>query len=686
MGQIEEKNTTSPGVGVYICHCGGNIGDVVDVEKARETLEKDPQVSVAQQNMFMCSKIGQELIEKDIREGKVDRVVVASCSPRLHQTTFRGATKRGGLNVFLYEHANIREQVSWAHPHTPEKATEKAVSLIRAAVNKAVKFEPLEPIRIATTHRVVVIGAGISGLRAALDLANSGLPVELIEKSPYLGGRMASLNELFPTKETASELLSGIIYQVINHPLINIHLNSTIESSKGYIGNFDIVIKQFSTNGIVGHVSDPELKIAMNACPVEIPTELRVDGTAHQKAILQPNPGHYPQLPAIHWDYCTRCGKCKEALSDSNRIDLTSSPRSIDITAGVIILSTGYDTYIPYEGEFGWNTSPNVITLQQLIRMTAPGGQFQNQLVLNGKPIKSIAFIHCVGSRQKGKSFKPGQNCQDQLNAYCSRVCCTATLQMVTELKEQDPSLNIYNIYRDIRTYGRFHEEDYYDKASRSGAVFLKYDPDALPEVIQVHDNKKNQLHVKVKDQLTYGEELEIPVDLVVLATGMVARDQKKIVEELNLPIGEDRFLLEVHPKLRPVEVANSGIMLAGTCQAPFDTTESTAAALASSAKASIILSKDFTELEPYVARVRPDICTGTGICINECEYQDAIQMVDVELNGKVVQRALVNSALCKGCGACVAVCPHPGAIDVMGYTLESMERMVDGFVQEVQL
>lgn len=681
------KLNKAPRAGVYICHCGGNIGDVVDVEKVRAALEKDPQVHVSRQNMFMCSKIGQELIEKDIKDGLIDRVIVASCSPRLHQTTFRGATRRGGLNVFLYEHANIREQVSWAHPHTPEKATEKAVSLIRAAVNKAIKFDPLDSIKIPTTKRVVIIGGGVSGLRAALDLADSGLAVDLVERSPFLGGRMASLDHIFPTNEIASETLARLIQEVVEQPLITIHFNTNIERASGYIGNFEISLKEHISRGIVGHLDESELLIAMNSCSVVIPNELRIDGFMKQKAILQPKPGNYPQAAAIDWNYCTRCGECKKSLDNTTRLQLDSEPITVEISAGVIILATGFNYYLPYEGEFGWNKFPNVITLPQLIRMTAPGGMFAEKLEMNGQSIKTVAFIHCVGSRQVGGNFNPGQNCDEQLNEYCSRVCCTASLQAANELKEGFPFVNIYNLYRDIRTYGRYHEEDYYEKSSKNGVVFIKYIPEDLPEVFKPQKSQSNlRLHLKVKDQLTFGRELEIPVDLIVLAVGMVAKDQKTLIEQLNLSVGTDRFLLEVHPKLRPVEVANGGIMLAGTCQAPFDITEAAAAALAASSKASIILSKEFAELDPYVAHVNPRLCTGTGICFKECEYKGAIQMANVEIDGQTVQRAQVNSALCKGCGACVAVCPVPGAIDVKGYTIESMDRMIDGFVQEVNL
>jgi heterodisulfide reductase subunit A len=498
---------------------------------------------------------------------------------------------------------------------------------------------------------------------------------------------MASLDRIFPTNEIAHETLVKLISLVIENPLITVRLNTTVEKASGYIGNFEVILKENLIRGLVGHFTKSELQIATNACPIVVTNELTNEGSMIQKALVHPNPGHYPYAPAIDWNYCTRCGECKKALDSTDRIQLNKKPRSTEISAGVIILATGFNYYLPYEGEYGWQTFSNVITLPQFIRMQAPGGQFEQKLEWNGHPIKKIGLIHCVGSRQVGKDFKPGQNCDNQLNEYCSRVCCTASLQAANELKERFPHVKIYNLYRDIRTYGRFHEEDYYETASKNGVVFIKYSTDSLPSVYKPTKSASPiQLELKVKDQLTYGEELEIPVDLIILAVGMTARNQKTIVDQFNLPVGNDRFLLEVHPKLRPVEVANSGIMLGGTCQAPFDITETSAAALAAASKAAIILSKEFAELDPYVAYVNPELCTGCESCLEECGYLGALEMIEMEVNGQKVQRAQVNSALCKGCGACVAECPVPEAIDVKGYSLKSLERMVDAFVEEVNL
>jgi heterodisulfide reductase subunit A len=678
-----DEKKKKPRVGVYICDCGGNISDVVDVEKVRQVLEENENVAVSRRDMFMCSNAGQELIEKDIQDDKIDRVIVASCSPSLHEMTFRGATRRGGLNEFLYEQVNIREQDSWVHSHNHDLATEKAIRLVRGGVAKAMKLDPLDTIKVMTKKRVVIIGGGVAGLKSAFSLAETGIPVDLIEKAPFLGGRVAALDHVFPTGEVSRDFLFPLIEKVISHKLITVHLNTTMEKSSGYIGNFELEFKTIHSNGVVGFIKPEEIRIAMNACPVVIPGTYLPDGSA-QKAISTPHNGNYPQSPAIDWNYCTRCGECKKALDNLSQIQIEDQKiTSSSLTAGVVIFATGYEHYVPWEGEYGYNKYPNVITLPQFDQMMGIEGRLKQKMVWKGKEVNSIVFIHCVGSRQIQRTNKPGQNCDGKLNEYCSRVCCTASLQGAKDVKFHYPDISVYNIYQDIRTYGRYQEERYYAESSKNGVIFLKYLAEE-PPIVQ--KTKGNRLLVKVNDQLTFGEELEIPTDLVILGVGMVPRDQSTLINQFKLPIGMDRFLLEVHPKIRPVELAIAGIMLAGTAQAPMDINETISAALAASSKAAIILSKDFTELAPYVALVDPEICTGTGLCVQECEYEGAIAMVETNVQGEMVQRAQVNAALCKGCGACVAVCPTPNAINVRGYSLESIQDMISAFVEEVKL
>jgi heterodisulfide reductase subunit A len=651
---------------VYICHCGGNISDVVDVGRVADELATVEGVEVARHFMFMCSDEGQNLITSDIRERGLDRVVVAACTPSLHEATFRRAVSRAGLNPYLFQPANIREQVSWAHPHDPEGATAKAIALVRAAVAKARLLEPLERIRVPATRRALVVGGGIAGMKAALDLAQRGIAVTLVEKSPFLGGRAVQLGKVYPTEEEARILLTPLMQRVLTHPLIAVRTYTQVVALDGYVGDFRITLRTWP-RGVTPELTDPTA--AMAACPVEVPDEFNY-GLGQRKAIYYPYPGCQPDLPAIDWGACTRCGRCAQAMGGRG-IVLRDMPLEEEVRVGVIVMATGFDPYQPRAGEYGYGRLPGVITLPQLIRMLDPQGPTAGKLEWADRPVRSVVFIHCVGSRQLEGIDEPGP--EGKLNTYCSRVCCAATLRAACEIRERFPQVQVYNIYRDIRTYEKAQER-YYEDASRKGVLFIRYDPEAKPVVLP-GDNFP--LVVRVRDTLTFGEELEVPADLVVLSVGVIPRDIADLLTLTKLQVGNDGFLLEIHPKLRPVESAIPGILLAGTAQAPMDMSEASVAASAAAAKAAAILCRDHVEMEPFVARVDPDLCRGTGLCVNECEYQGAIWLEEVEVEGQRQKRARINPAVCKGCGACVAVCPH-GAIQVQGWELCQFEAMVD--------
>lgn len=686
----DESTKNEKKVGVYVCHCGGNISDVVDVEAVRKALEPYNNVVVSKTNMFMCSNAGQDLIEEDIKTGKINRVIVASCTPNLHKETFRGATVRGGLNQYLYEHVNIREQDSWVHDDDHDGATKKAIHLVKAAVNRSLtdSFVSMDSLRVPIHKHVLIIGGGISGLKSAIDLANKGISVDLIEKTPYLGGRVAQLDELYPTAEKSTDILNHLYSEALNNPKITIHLSSIVESVSGYIGNFNVKIKKV-TNEYIKNLDEKYLNIAVNSCPEIDDDNYQPNGINHQKALIRPYPGNYPKDPIVSWRHCTKCGKCKEVIGEKgNSIDLDFKEEIIDIKTGVIIAASGFKHYKPKKGEYGYKdvyasnkSFPLVVTMPQFIRMLSPEGIFKDELKWQNISFDNIVLIHCVGSRQLEEVNEPQED--GLVNDYCSRVCCTATLQLANELKERYPNVNIYDVFQDIRSYGRYHETDYYEKACKNGVKFVRYVAEEPPQVTP----SKREILVKVKDRLTFNEEIEIPADLVVLSVGiMPGNDSKNISELFNIPIGSDRFLLEGHPKLKPVETTNSGILLAGTVQAPMDTTEASAAASAAAVKAAILLSSDEFELEPFVARVDPSICLGEECskCISQCGYDGVLQMVPTKINGEIVQRAHVNEILCKGCGACVAVCPVRGAIEVAGYNIEQFEAMVNAFVKEL--
>ena len=635
MSSEPEKEEKEKKIGVYICYCGGNISDHVDVEAVRDRAEKIPGVAVARTNMFMCSDPGQEMIMEDLKEGRVDRVVVASCAPSLHEMTFRNAISRAGSNPYIYEHANIREQVSWVHHG--KHATDKATVLVSAATAKAGHLKSLNPIRVDAVSHATVIGGGIAGLRAAIDLSDRGIQVVLVEKSPFLGGQLALLDKIAPTRDAAADLVSSLSRRVLNDASITVYTCATVERFEGYVGNFKLGVKK----------QPPE-----SAAYQE---KLKQLFTCDMKS------GDFFPFAGVY------AGSIPEITEE------------ITIDTGVVVLATGIKSYSPRKGEYGYDEFKEVITLPELIRDMSEnktGGEF---LEINGRKIKSVAMIHCVGSRQI-----PGIHPEDasgNLNEYCSRTCCSATLNAANIIRETYPETRVFEFYRDIRTYGRGQEE-LYEQASGNGIVFIRFDAQEAPEISKNNYSDEFPLLVKAKDMLTFGEEIEVPVDLVVLATGVEPNNISEIVDMMKIPVGADRFLLEVHPKLRPVELPVSGIFLAGSCQAPMDIGEACSGAAAAAVKASALLSRGYVELDPFVAEVDIQKCVGTGSCVEACLSDGALRLVGMEINGQKVQRAQVIPAFCTGCGACVAVCPE-NAIDVNGWTLKQYEAMVDRIVSE---
>jgi len=637
-------------IGVFICHCGGNISDVVDVKRVAARIRKLPGVVFSDTNNFMCADPAQAMIEEKIKELNLNRVIVAACSPTLHALTFRRTLERAGLNQFLFEHVNIREQVSWV-VEDPEAATRKAERLIRAAVKRIEHLAPLDKRRISVHRSALVIGAGVAGLVAARDLAKCGMKVDLVERSPFIGGRMAQLGKVFPTGEDARPLLSKLMQEVVHDPNITIFTNTEVLSSVGIVGDFRTKVRT-TPRGVDARLTYVGNAIA--ACPEETISEFNY-GLTKRKAIYMPHPNCYPQMPAIDWGTCTKCGKCLTSVGGKG-IDLNDEPRESELHSGVIILATGYDPYEPLYGEYGYEVFPEVITLQQLWRMLDWEGPTGGQIQRGGKPIKNIAIIHCAGARQyQGVSMpQPDGKVKD----YCARTCCTAALHASLEVKERWPEINIYDLYQDIRTYGRGHE-DYYKHASEAGVTFLRFDGHDLPKV-EKDLRGEAPLVVKVIDQLTNGREIEVPADLLVLATGVVPHDISELIDMYKCAIGYDSFLLEVHPKLRPVELAVTGVFIAGSCQGPMDITECTAAAAAAASKAAAMIAHGQVEMDPFIAQVDEELCTGCRTCLVVCPY-DAISRD--ESRGI----AVISTAACTGCGTCAATCPS-NAIVQLGF------------------
>jgi len=640
-------------IGVYICQCGSNISDYVDVEKVREAVEQESGVVLAKTTMFACADSAQKEIIEDIQQQELDSMVIASCSPKLHLFTFRNVAIRAGLNPYNYVQVNIREQGSWAHSDNPAKATEKSINLVLAGIARVKHSQALILRDIPSENAIVIVGAGVAGMRAAIELADMGTEVYLLERSHFVGGRTAQWEKLYTTDETGPEIIKTLYDRIKKTGNITLFTGAEIVVNAGSVGDYEVTVKIHPRYVTAVNSIDPsKVDKAVDACPLEVDDDFNFNLTK-RKAIYKHHPGQYPEIPAIDPETCDKCGKCLDFLPE---IDLEQKPETITLKAGAILLTTGFDPYEPKEGEFGYKELNQVITLQQLKRLISLNGK---ELMYKKKQIRNMVYIYCVGSCQT-----------DGENKYCSRYCCTAAMHTALEARKKFQEINNYHLTRDLRTYGK--QEIIQHQALNQGDMILRFSEDSPPEITQ---NGETVL-VKINDILTGGMELEIEADLVVLVTGMVPRMGDSIAEILKVPRGRDRFFNEVHPKLRPVETVIDGIFIAGTCQGPKNITESMQSALSAASKANSLISKDKIELEPILAIIDVGICKWCDKCETVCPY-DAISKS--EQKGKAV--AAVDEAKCKGCGMCLPVCPV-NAIQLTGYTDVEMESMIEAIVE----
>ena len=653
----KKEELTKKKIGVYICHCGGNISDYVDVEQVKNAFKDHEGVELVKTTMFTCSDASQVNMVKDIKEKGLDAMVVASCSPKLHLSTFRDVARRGGLNPYNYIQVNIREQASWAHSDKPIEATEKAVHLIKAGIEKARRFADLKPIEIEAVNMAVVVGAGVSGMRAAIELSDMGTNVYLLEKDHFVGGRVAQWGKIFQGNQCGDEIIDRLYNEIKQRENITLFTGAQITSLKGSVGNFEIGVR-IVPRYVNGNIPSDEFKAIQKVCPEEVPDEFNFDLT-NRKAIYKRNGQSWPDTPAIDRNACTFCGKCEEL--NREKIDLKQKEETLTLNAGVILVNTGFDPYEPEKGEYGFGEAGDVITLQQLERLIELNDS--TELVFNGKTVKTVAFIYCVGSRQP-----------EGVHTYCSRFCCTGAIHAALKLQKKYKNIRTFHLHKGIRTYGK--QELLYDEASRNGNVFLQFAEDN-PPVVQTNNGV---VEIKIKDLLTENEEIELIPDLLVLVTGMDARENSSLQNILKIPQGADRFFNEVHMKLRPVETVMDGIFIAGTCQSPKNISETMFSTLAASAKANALISKGTIILDPNLAVIDQEQCTWCGKCDEICTY-GAIQQI--EKNGKQV--AEVINAACKGCGACLPVCPED-AIELLGYTNNEIEAMIDAIASEIDL
>ncbi len=566
-------------IGVYVCHCGGNISDYVDVARVVEAVKDEPGVVVARDTIFACADASQQDMEEDIHTYGLDGLVVASCSPKLHTTTFRGVARRAGINPYQYTQVNIREQDSWAHTDDPAGATHLAISLVKGGIARTRLTEPLEPLVVETTQKALVVGGGIAGLRAAIGLADVGLEVFLVEKEQQLGGWVSRLGTMYPHDRKGSELIDGLVAEVRRRDSITVFTNAELMAKSGSFGNYVAAIR--------------------------INTDL---------------------------------------------------PELVHVEVGSIVIATGFDTYEPAAGEFGYGIE-GVVTLPEFKELVDAS---HGPLTYHGRPVRTIAYIYCVGNRQPGG------------NEYCSKYCCAATVHASVEVAKLDGKVHQYHLYRDIRTYGKY--ELMYTESRKRGSVYMKFPEDTPPAVAQ---DASGRLVVTTHDTLTGGEEVTIPADLVVLVTGMVPRKNEELMGLLKLPVGTDGFFNEIHPKLRPVETVVDGVLIAGACQGPKNSTESVASGLAAVTQSAAILKVGSAELDPLVATVNADACTWCEKCLPACPYA-AIEKTEVR--GRTV--ATISPSTCKGCGGCVPVCPED-AIDLRGYTDAQIRAVIDSMLEE---
>jgi len=652
-------------IGVYVCHCGTNIAGIVDVEEVRDWAGqrlKDRGVVVSRDYKFMCSSLGQEMIEKDIKDLGLTRVVVAACSPHLHEQTFRTAAQRGGLNPYLTELVSIREQVSWVHTDK-NAATDKAKAVVSGGVERVIKNQPLEPLHVPINEATLVVGGGIAGIQAALEIADGGYPVFMVEREPSIGGHMAQFDKTFPTLDCAACILTPRMVSVGTHPHINLFTWSEVESVSGYVGNFTVTIRKKAR--FVNEELCTGCGICQEKCPKKIIDEIYEAGLGYRKAVYTPFPQAVPKYPVIDKPNCTYFlkGTCKacEKFCPTNAIDFNQKDELITIQVGNIILATGYDLFDPRRiPHYGYGRLANVYTSLEFERLSNAAGPTNGEIVLRDgktKP-KSVGVIHCVGSRDRN------------YNNYCSAICCMQSLKFA-HLVHERTGATVYNFYIDIRTPAKAYDE-FYQRVLEEGTLFVR------GRVAEVTDaarkpEEEGRLIIQVEDTLA-GKQRRIPVDMVILSAGLEPRkDAKATAHTFGISCSADGWFIEKHPKLDPVSTMTEGIFIAGCVTGPKDIPATVSQGAAAAARVMGRIQQKEILLEPVRASVNPDQCSGCRICNNLCPF-NAITFIEDRMVTEI------NPALCQGCGTCVAACPA-GAISGTGFSNEQILRQIDGLL-----
>jgi heterodisulfide reductase subunit A len=649
-----------PRIGVYICHCGSNIAGTVDTEEVTRFAQDLEGVVVARDYKFMCSDPGQELIKKDIRELGLNRVVVASCSPTMHEPTFRRACQEAGLNPYLFEMANIRDQCSWV-TEDKEKATEKAKALVSAAVSRVYYHQPLETREVAINPNTLVVGGGIAGIQAALKIADSEHKVYLVERSPSIGGHMAQLDKTFPTLDCSACILTPKMTLVGSHPYIEMMTYSEVEEVAGFIGNFKVKVRKKAK--YVNHDKCTGCGICQTKCPAKVDSEFEA-GMGKRKAIYTPFPQAVPNKPVIDTEHCVYFlkGKCRacEKFCEVGAIDFEQQDELVELEVGSIIVTTGFEVFDPTPiYQYGYGRLPNVITSLEFERMVNSAGPTNGEIVLkDGSHPESIAIIHCVGSRD------------EKYHEYCSRVCCMHSMKFAHLIKEHADA-EIYEFYIDIRSFGKGYEE-FYNRILNEGTIFIRGRPAEITDIAETPE-EQGKLIVQFEDTLA-GLQRRLPVDMVILSCALEPQpDAEAIARLFNISRSADGFFLEKHPKLDPVATMTDGVFVAGCSQGPKDIPDTVAQASAAAAEVLAMISKGKVEIEAATAVIDERICSGCQACKLVCPYS----AIDFDDQKKVCR---VNEALCKGCGACVGGCPSD-AISLKHYTNEQIVAQMEGLL-----
>ncbi|MGA1869121.1 MAG: 4Fe-4S dicluster domain-containing protein [bacterium] len=641
-------------IGVFICWCGSNIGETVDVRAVAEYAATLPNVVISLDYKYMCSDPGQKIILDAIKEHHLDGVVVGACSPRMHEVTYRRCVSQIGFNPYLLEMVNLREHCSWVHDDKV-CATEKAKDLVRFMVEKVKRNYPLYQIRIPIMKRALVIGGGIAGIQAALDIANGGHEVIMVEKAPSIGGHMAQLDETFPTLDCSQCILTPRMVEVAQHPKITLYSYAEVENVSGYIGNFNVTIRQkaryIETEKCTG------CGLCQQKCPTKVPNEFEA-GLGKRKAIYVPFPQAVPNKPVIDKEHCLKfikgtCGVCQK-LCPAGAINYEQEDKLIEEQVGAVVVATGYDlintdTY----AEYGMGKYPDIISGLQFERLVSASGPTNGELKRpsDGKVPETVVFIQCVGSRDEAQG-----------RSYCSKICCMYTAKHTMLFRHKVHNGRSYVFYMDIRAGGKNYDEFTRRAIEEDKAVYIR------GRVSRIYE-RQGKLIVKGSDTLL-GAQVEIEADLVVLATAIIApKNIEKLAQKLGVSYDLHHFMSEAHPKLRPVETNTAGVFLAGACQAPKDIPETVAQAGAAASKVLGMFGHDQLEREPIVAVVNKQTCKGCFACEKVCAYL-AIEKEEIkDKKGNLIKKvARINNGKCQGCGACAATC-RSNSIQLAGFT-----------------